>query len=105
MKWKSRQLNIVTVALFLVALTSNCIQASRSTMNSVGTPIASCTQSNSASADQSQWLIADDDSDDTPTLFFLHSVAIIFEPAAAPTFSPVVSVLGFKVPKPPVLRI
>jgi hypothetical protein len=105
MKSVSRFVDVVTFLIFLIALASNCVSATRTTLDSLSTSVPVLTQLNSVNADQLDSLIADDASDGTPTLLLIHSAIALVDSVPSPTIFTAVSVVGVKVQQPTVLRI
>ena len=105
MKRITRIVDIAAVVVFLVALASNCLQASQVSLDSAVTSVPAFTQSGSVNADQSDSLIADDESAGTPTLVLIHSTITFVKPVPSPALFTAVSVVGVKVQQPAVLRI
>ena len=105
MKRLSRVVDIATLLVFLIAFASNCVQASRVTLDSVLTSTPVFSGLNSSRADHLDFLIADDQSDDTPILNLVHDTVSPIEAVHFPrSFSPVFVVAG-KVKQATILRI
>jgi len=72
--------------VFLVAIATNCVQASQVTLDPIQSPVTAIDPSNfSDKADASEFLISNDDSDDDLRFPALHSLAVSssFGPHAA----------------------
>lgn len=105
MKRVSRTVDFATLLVFLIALSSNCIQASRVTVDTVLTTGPVLSDSNSPIEDPFDLPLADDYSDETPILFVVQNPIAAIQAVESPRIFGDVSILGVKHKQPTVLRI
>jgi len=103
-----RAIDLLTLFIFLIAIASNCLQAGQFTLDPIATVVHeldSSDDSDDSKGEASQFLLADDESDDTPSQLLVQNTLTPVDavPVSLTFPSEVVAVVHVK--QPTVLRL
>jgi hypothetical protein len=100
----ARVVDLIILVIILFAITSNCVQAAQVTLDPTGFSV-SVISASSALADDSEVLLADDESDDTPNLILLQNSFSPIEATGISVAFPILLVAAVQVERSTILRI
>jgi hypothetical protein len=99
-----RAVDLLTLFIFLIAIAGNCFQASQVTLDPIASPVT-VHNASSPSADNSEFLLADDDSDDTPSPLLVQNTFMPVGAVLLATTFPIGVVAVVQAKQPTVLRL